>query len=137
MSTESARKWQKKNPKRAREHAHKWQKIHGHTYYIANREKMILRLAKTRALAKGITFNIEPSDIVVPGECPLLGIPLIIGTGGGLTDNSPSIDRIDSTKGYEKGNVWVISGRANRIKNDATPEELMRIATLVWEKTRR
>ena len=48
-----------------------------------------------------------------------------------------SIDRIDSTKGYEKGNVWVISGRANRIKNDATPEELMRIATLVWEKTRR
>jgi hypothetical protein len=39
-------------------------------------------------------------------------------------DNSYSLDRIDSNKGYVKGNVWVISRRANVIKNNATLEEL-------------
>ncbi len=37
---------------------------------------------------------------------------------------SPSLDRIDSTKGYTKGNIWVISNRANTLKNDATLSEL-------------
>lgn len=40
------------------------------------------------------------------------------------TSNSYSIDRIDSSKGYVKGNVWVISKRANTLKGDATLEEL-------------
>lgn len=31
---------------------------------------------------------------------------------------------IDSSKGYIKGNVWVVSKRANTIKNNATLEEL-------------
>ena len=36
----------------------------------------------------------------------------------------PSLDRIDGAKGYVKGNVRVISHRANMLKNDATIEEL-------------
>ena len=38
--------------------------------------------------------------------------------------NSPSIDRIDSNKGYIKGNVRIISLRANMMKNDANLQEL-------------
>jgi hypothetical protein len=45
-----------------------------------------------------------------------------------------SLDRIDSSKGYIKGNVWVISLRANRIKNDSTPQELRLIADKVEER---
>ena len=35
-----------------------------------------------------------------------------------------SLDRIDSSKGYVKDNIWVISHKANSIKNNATLTEL-------------
>ena len=40
--------------------------------------------------------------------------------------NSPSIDRIDPTRGYEVDNVMIISTLANRMKNDATEKQLKR-----------
>jgi hypothetical protein len=55
--------------------------------------------------------------------CPVLGLPLFPGRGQ-PTANSPSIDRVDPSLGYVRDNVWVISNRANMIKNDATLEEL-------------
>ena len=87
--------------------------------------KNLLRLAKHRALRKGIEFSITEIDIKIPEFCPLLGIPIIIGRKGkAQSDNSPNIDRIDPSKGYVKGNVWVVSSRANRIKYNSTLEEL-------------
>jgi len=70
--------------------------------------------------------------IATPSHCPILGLELNYdGTGvcgkWSHKDNSPSIDRIDSTKGYEATNIVIISWRANRIKNDGTWEELLRI----------
>jgi len=47
---------------------------------------------------------------------------------GGNNNNSPSLDRIDNTKGYTPDNVVVVSNRANSIKRDATPDELMAVA---------
>ena len=85
--------------------------------------KQLIRSAKQRAQSKNLDFNIEPSDISLPETCPLLEIPLDSHYGS-AQDNSYSIDRIDSTKGYIKGNVWVISKRANTLKNNATLEEL-------------
>ena len=85
--------------------------------------KQLIRSAKQRAQNKNLDFNIEPSDITLPETCPLLEIPLDSHYGS-AQDNSYSIDRIDSTKGYIKGNVWVISKRANTLKNNATLEEL-------------
>ena len=72
------------------------------------------RAAKARAKEKGRDFNIELSDVVIPALCPVLGIPM----------DRPSLDRIDGAKGYVKGNVRVISHRANTLKNNATIEEL-------------
>jgi hypothetical protein len=81
--------------------------------------------AKYRARQKGLDFTIDKEDVVIPDKCPLLGIELVCHRGkGSQQGNSPSLDRIDSSKGYIKGNVWVISNRANTLKNDATLQEL-------------
>jgi hypothetical protein len=59
----------------------------------------------------------------------LLGIPLFRAEGqDGARSNSPSLDRIDSSKGYTPDNIWVISNKANSIKSNATVEELETIA---------
>lgn len=76
-----------------------------------------------------MAVEITEEDIITSSFCPILGIPLKVNTGhlGGLSD-SPSIDRKDSTKGYVKGNVWVISQLANQMKSNATPEQLKTFA---------
>lgn len=89
--------------------------------------KWMLGEARKRAVKKGLDFNIDRSDIIVPSICPILNIPLFRGDRA-AGPNSPSLDRIDSSKGYIKGNVQVISNKANLIKSDATPEELMKVA---------
>jgi len=88
--------------------------------YVAKR---LLKNAQIRALKKDILFDITLDDIVIPEICPILKIPLFTGTKGNY-QNSPSLDRIDNTKGYIQGNVKVISTLANTMKNSATIEQL-------------
>ena len=83
-------------------------------------EKRMYNRAKTRAKKKGLEFNLELDDIVLPKKCPIFDIPFIYGDN----DCTYSIDRIDPAKGYVKGNVQIISNRANMLKNNATVEEL-------------
>jgi hypothetical protein len=93
-----------------------------------NKELILLWLSRGRAKKKGIQFDIDVSDIVIPNICPVLGIPIYkdISSNRGM-DNSPSLDRIDNSKGYVKGNVMVISFRANKLKGDASIDELKKI----------
>ena len=95
-----------------------------------NLEKHMLIRSRRTAKMRGWSFDLELSDIVVPETCPLLGYKLERSTDGSRRKSpcTPSLDRIDSTKGYIKGNVWVISWRANQLKSDATLQELVSIA---------
>jgi len=61
--------------------------------------------------------EIYPEDMC----CPIIGIEMV---DGGCTDTRPELDRIIPEKGYVKGNVAWISGKANRIKSDYTKQEL-------------
>jgi hypothetical protein len=82
------------------------------------------------AKRRGLDFNLDVSDIVIPERCPVLGMVLARNTTGIRKPHacSPSVDRIDPSQGYVKGNVAIISYRANRIKNDANSAELRLIA---------
>lgn len=83
----------------------------------------LFRTCKFRAKKKGLLFNLTKEDIVVPDLCPILGIPLFV-KGNKVTENSPSIDRIDNSQGYIKGNIQIISYKANTMKSNATLNEL-------------
>jgi hypothetical protein len=85
--------------------------------------------AKARATKKGLEFNITVDDIIIPKRCPVLGITLKGGVGGGTVsvaklESSPTLDRVDNSKGYTPDNICVISLRANNLKRDATLYEL-------------
>jgi hypothetical protein len=89
---------------------------------------LLYTLAKGRAKRNGLDFNIEREDCRVPEFCPVLGMKLIPHDKM-HSDDSPTLDRIDNKLGYVKGNVWVISMRANKIKNNSTLEELKALVT--------
>lgn len=90
----------------------------------------LFSITKGRAREYGVEFTIDLDDVVIPERCPILDIPLFFvesGTVKGKNPNSPSVDRIDPSLGYIKGNIQVISWRANHLKNNATLEELQAI----------
>lgn len=84
----------------------------------------MLSRCKYRARKAGVPFDITVADITVPQSCPVLGIELTRGKGSGFHAASPSLDRIVPLRGYVRGNVRVISARANLLKNNATVSEI-------------
>lgn len=91
--------------------------------------------AKARAKKKGVPFDISPDDVyalVANTEvCPALGIPFCW-SNNKLLDDSPTLDRLVPELGYVKGNIAVISAKANRIKNNAGVGDLGKVYT--WMK---
>lgn len=97
--------------------------------------KVAISASKSRAAAKGVPHRLTLNNIPsIPDTCPVLGIPLYPSKGK-ATDNSPSLDRIDPALGYVPGNVAWISNRANRIKNDATADELASVTKWLRSQT--
>jgi thymidylate synthase ThyX len=91
-----------------------------------------IHVTKFNAQKRGLTFDLTRGDVQWVTHCPILGVELDYSVSGGKNpDYSPSIDRIDSSKGYVKDNVWVISNKANRMKNDGSSEELISFAKAI------
>jgi len=100
-------------------------------YYREHPECFVLHNIKTRAKKQGVPFDLTEEDLVVPEFCPVLGIRLERSTNpkGGVTDCAPTVDRLIPELGYVKNNIIIVSHKANRIKNNATVEELEAVAT--------
>lgn len=131
--------WKAKHRKRKTSIA---QRIKSRENYYANRAKetpegysrYFLNNIRRRCKVKGIPFNLTLEDLVIPAVCPVLGIPLVKRQGR-FADSSPSVDRIIPDIGYLKGNVQIISYRANRIKCHATLDELRKIVRYMEGQT--
>ena len=110
------RKWRAANPDKIRE------KNSSDNASVAKR--MIIR-TKSKCKAKGIEFDLTEDDLTIPDKCPVLGIDLVPHQGRrGYHPDSPSLDRIYPDRGYVRGNIRVVSARANLLKNDASIDEL-------------
>jgi hypothetical protein len=97
-------------------------------HYEENYEFYILGRCKKRA--KQSNLDIELEDIIIPDICPVLNVPLVRGKKK-ASINSPSVDRIDPNRGYTKDNIQIISNLANMMKNNASPEQLIKFAEWV------
>ena len=68
--------------------------------------------------------KIWPKDNI----CPVLRVKFLMGYKMGQSKNlAPSLDRIDSTKGYIYGNISVVSDIVNRVKSDVSMDLLEKI----------
>lgn len=106
-----------------------WQRL----WRKENWPKYLWYIAKKRAKQYGLPFTITPDDIVIPERCPVFGFKFVIGENGG-SDRSPSIDKMIPQLGYVPQNITIISRRANRIKSDASLDELKKIVDWLSEK---
>lgn len=106
---------------------------YGRRYQAKRREdfeyrlQMLLNASKQRARANDIEHTLTLTDIKelypADGKCPVFGTTLQFNKAG-FRDSSPSLDKIDPNKGYTKDNVQVLSWRANKLKSDASIQEL-------------
>lgn len=122
-AAQSANDWHKRN----REHHNQKMKQWRDANKLRKPHKYLWSLAKRRAREDGRSFSICPEDLLVPELCPVLGTKLQFGVRT-YSPASPSVDAIRPELGYVPGNVAVISHRANSIKQNATPEELRKVA---------
>ena len=99
----------------------------------------MLSNSKIRAKAKKLPHNITSDDIreVWPKDniCPVLKKPFEMGFKSGKTKSmASSLDKIIPSKGYTKGNIGVISDIVNRLKSDASLEDLKKIINFYIKK---
>ncbi len=94
---------------------------------------VMLGNARRRARKTGVEFDLKREDLIVPDVCPIFGVKLRWGDKVGMPW-SPSLDRIDPKRGYVRGNIAIMSFRANFIKNDGSADEHLAIAAFMKRK---
>ena len=124
--------WYKENPEKRRQH--NWNKREN------DPKGWIINSVRGRAKSHNIKFSITRDDFEIPDKCPCCGRGIFFAIDRGKPNyNSPSLDRLDSNRGYIQGNVNVICWRCNTIKSNASVDELRTIATwmeCMWQRTR-
>ena len=101
------------------------------TNYTARWFKMTCTLKKSWCKKRGIPFDLDREylESIWTTHCPVFNRPFVRHKKG--DDFCPALDRVDPKGGYTKGNVKYISARANRIKYDASVEELKKVLAYV------
>ncbi len=90
---------------------------------------------KNGADKRNLVFEVTPEYLwelyeTQKGKCAVSGVDIVLVNK--IKNNNvdwsivtASLDRIDSSKGYQPGNVWWVHKRINRLKNDFSMNELL------------
>lgn len=115
-------KWAHNNKEKANARMREWR--------YRNPEYMLVHSARRRAKRDGIPFELTRDNCPpIPETCPIALIPIYVRNDGtkGPCDNSPTLDRVDPTKGYTVDNTRVVSHKGNRWKSDMSIADLERL----------
>lgn len=106
-------------------------------YHLNDKDKRpehyIWLAAKRRARLHNLIFELEVKDIIIPERCPILNIELQFHKNR-AEDNSPSLDRLIPDKGYTAKNCFIISVKANRMKQENTLEDFNNIIKYIQDR---
>lgn len=99
------------------------------TYHTNNefRCRQIIRSAKSRSKKMGFPSDLDEDELsqqMLTGRCAVTGVPFLFDKIRGPF--TPSLDRIDPSKGYTKDNVRLVSWIFNRIRSDYEEEDVLR-----------
>lgn len=125
QQSDSRKAWRTKTP-----HHRKVWAGYSYSWRARNIVRARLTLVRTRAKSLGLPFELSEEDVIIPKICPVLGIPIDSTREGRWT-----FDKIIPSLGYTKANTRIISSRANRLKNDASLEELEKIIQYIKNNT--
>ena len=104
-----------------------------YTLVPSNRAKYIWSRTKDAARRRKIGFYITTDDVVPAletGVCQMTGLPFCLdkpNNGASTHPYAPSIDRIDSNKGYTKDNIRIVLWAVNAATNQFTDKEMLPI----------
>lgn len=102
-----------------------------------NRASYLVSGAKKRAAAKGIEFDLTfewAIEKINAGVCEVTGLPFSLSPPGGHAERSPwspSVDKIDPSKGYTRDNCRVVVWIYNAAKSEFSDSDVLRMAMSV------
>ena len=91
--------------------------------------------AKTRSKSLGVPFDITPEylESIWTGFCPVLKEKIYLHERGRTDEYAAELDRFVPEIGYVKGNVHFLSRKINRLKNNATSDQLRKLLSWMEE----
>lgn len=104
--------------------------------------KTMLRSAKSRAKENNLEFNIDFQYLqsIATDYCPVDGLPFDwdrqLEIDKSLPLATPSLDRVDSSQGYVKGNVKIIGWKWNAKKSNMNLDDLLLLVEYVHSATK-
>tara|TARA_R110002051_G_scaffold211015_1_gene276483 strand:- start:591 stop:1037 length:447 start_codon:yes stop_codon:yes gene_type:complete len=107
-----------------------------HDYFFNNKiSKAFGRMPKDPNVDESLYIDATYLRSIFPADkrCPILGTLFEIREGKGGGSSSPSVDRIDNKLGYLKTNVHWVCNKANRIMQNATPDEVMAVGLFLYQ----
>lgn len=109
-------------------------------YHNARKKRpwlMALTNASNRSAKKGFSFDLtrEWCEQTWTGLCAVSGLPFVFGSQTHFPF-APSIDRIDSSKGYTQDNCRFVLFAVNSLKGTGTDEQMLSIAQAIVARSK-
>lgn len=114
-------------------HSHNWKGSSDGRVYGGHCSR-IVKQASDRQLEFSVDIEYVANLLRIQEDrCAYTGLP--IQSGGGETEQTASLDRIDSSKGYVEGNVQCVHKNINKMKGSLSEDRFVKLCGLVYNNT--
>ena len=139
LKYKSENHFHKSTKNRCKECISKYARDRMHNDPVKYKLKAMIKGARRRAKLQKVPFDIDGDWLVTQfghlTHCPATGVKFEWTANRVKSKNSPTLDKFIPEKGYVKGNVHVISARANSMKSNASTDTLIMFAQWILKQS--